>query len=67
MATNERTPAAQYLRMSTESQQYSMQNQADAVARYAIEHGFAIVKTYSDAAKLSPFGVVFLQTSPTSS
>jgi DNA invertase Pin-like site-specific DNA recombinase len=44
-------PAAQYLRMSTEHQQYSFANQADAIARYATEHGFQIVKTYSDGAK----------------
>ena len=44
-------PAAQYLRMSTEHQQYSFANQADAMARYATEHGFKIVKTYSDGAK----------------
>ena len=44
-------PAAQYLRMSTENQQYSLDNQADAIARYAAQHGFRIVKTYSDAAK----------------
>lgn len=45
------SPAAQYLRMSTEHQQYSLDNQADAIARYAAQHGFRIVKTYSDAAK----------------
>jgi DNA invertase Pin-like site-specific DNA recombinase len=44
-------PAAQYLRMSTENQQYSLQHQADAICRYAAEHGFLIIKTYSDAAK----------------
>ena len=44
-------PAAQYLRMSTEHQQYSFANQADAIARYASEHGFRIVKTYSDGAR----------------
>ena len=44
-------PAAQYLRMSTDQQQYSLDNQADAIARYAAHHGFQIVKTYSDAAK----------------
>jgi DNA invertase Pin-like site-specific DNA recombinase len=44
-------PAAQYLRMSTDHQQYSLDNQADAIARYAAAHGFHIVKTYSDAAK----------------
>lgn len=45
------THAAQYLRMSTDHQQYSLDNQADAIARYAAEHGFRVVKTYSDAAK----------------
>ena len=44
-------PAAQYLRMSTDHQQYSLDNQADANARYASLHGFLIVKTYSDAAR----------------
>lgn len=44
-------PAAQYLRMSTDHQQYSLANQADAIARYASEHGFQIVKTYSNAAR----------------
>jgi Resolvase, N terminal domain len=43
--------AAQYLRMSTDHQQYSLDNQADTIARYAAEHGFAVVKTYSDAAR----------------
>jgi len=44
-------PAAQYLRMSTENQQYSLHNQADAIARYAAQRGFQIVRTYSDAAR----------------
>jgi DNA invertase Pin-like site-specific DNA recombinase len=44
-------PAAQYLRMSTDHQQYSLDNQADAIAQYAAQHGFQVVKTYSDAAK----------------
>src|SRR5436305_11758472 len=44
-------PAAQYLRMSTDHQQYSLDNQADAISRYAADHGFSIVKTYSDAAR----------------
>ena len=42
-------PAAQYLRMSTERQQYSLQNQSAAIALYAETRGFHIVKTYSDA------------------
>jgi len=45
------TPAAQYLRMSTDHQQYSLANQADRIAQYAVHQGFQIVKTYSDAAK----------------
>jgi DNA invertase Pin-like site-specific DNA recombinase len=45
------TPAAQYLRMSTDHQQYSLVNQADTIAQYAAGHGFQVVKTYSDAAK----------------
>jgi DNA invertase Pin-like site-specific DNA recombinase len=44
-------PAAQYVRMSTEHQQYSFENQKAAIALYAEYHGFAIVKTYDDAAK----------------
>jgi DNA invertase Pin-like site-specific DNA recombinase len=37
--------------MSTDHQQYSLDNQADAIARYAAQNGFQIVKTYSDAAR----------------
>ena len=49
--TQSLAPAAQYLRMSTDHQQYSLDNQADAISRYAADHGFVIVKTYSDAAR----------------
>ena len=44
-------PAAQYLRMSTEHQQYSFQNQSAVIQKYAEERGFQIVSTYSDPAK----------------
>ena len=44
-------PAAQYLRMSTEHQQYSLENQSAAIKRYADEHGFVIVQNYEDVAK----------------
>jgi DNA invertase Pin-like site-specific DNA recombinase len=44
-------PAAQYVRMSTEHQQYSTENQADVILRYAKGHGMEIVRTYSDAGK----------------
>src|SRR5229473_4060091 len=44
-------PAAQYLRMSTEHQQYSLENQSTAIRKYAESHGFEVELTYSDAAK----------------
>ena len=43
--------AAEYLRMSTEHQQYSLQNQASLIREYAGAHGFEIIRTYSDAAR----------------
>lgn len=46
-----RREAAQYVRMSTEHQRYSTENQADAIGRYAEERGYKIIKTYSDAGK----------------
>ena len=45
------TPAAQYLRMSTEHQQYSLENQSAAIRRYADEHDLVIVQNYADVAK----------------
>ncbi len=44
-------PAAQYVRMSTEHQQYSTENQRDAIAEYARAKGYEIVKTYADDGK----------------
>jgi DNA invertase Pin-like site-specific DNA recombinase len=44
-------PAVQYLRMSTEHQQYSLENQSAAIQNYATRHGFEIVQTYLDAAR----------------
>ncbi|WP_256415909.1 recombinase family protein [Ruegeria sp. HKCCD8929] len=46
-----RRNAAQYVRMSTEHQRYSTENQADAIQRYADERGYRIIRTYSDAGK----------------
>lgn len=43
-----RTRAAQYVRMSTEHQQYSTANQRDAIAAYAAQHRFEIVRTFAD-------------------
>jgi DNA invertase Pin-like site-specific DNA recombinase len=44
-------PAARYLRMSTEHQQYSLENQCARIQRYGESHGFGVVATYSDAAR----------------
>ena len=43
--------AAQYVRMSTERQDYSIPNQLAAIQAYAVLHSFEIVKTYSDPGK----------------
>ena len=44
-------PAAMYVRMSTEHQQYSTENQADVIREYATKHGFEIVRTFQDSGK----------------
>jgi len=49
--TDHLIPAALYLRMSTEHQKYSLENQSAATQRYADARGFHIVSTYSDPAK----------------
>lgn len=43
--------AAQYVRMSTEHQQYSTENQADKIREYADRRGIQIIKTYADEGK----------------
>jgi DNA invertase Pin-like site-specific DNA recombinase len=43
--------AAQYVRMSTDLQQYSIENQKAAIQQYAQQHGFIVVKTYADAGR----------------
>lgn len=43
--------AAQYVRMSTEHQQYSTENQSDVIREYAADRGYEIVKTYADDGK----------------
>ena len=40
--------AAQYVRMSTDRQQYSIQNQAAVIAAYAHAHNLTLVQTYRD-------------------
>src|ERR1035438_1042412 len=43
--------AAEYLRVSTDLQQYSVTNQHAAIVDYAAQHNYELVKTYLDAAK----------------
>ncbi|QDW35850.1 recombinase family protein [Bradyrhizobium sp. KBS0727] len=43
--------AAQYLRMSSDVQRYSTENQQNAIVEYAQQHGYEIVASYRDAGK----------------
>ena len=43
--------AAQYVRMSTEHQQYSTENQGDKIREYAARRNIEIVRTYADEGK----------------
>jgi DNA invertase Pin-like site-specific DNA recombinase len=43
--------AAQYLRVSTERQEYSIGFQSAGIATYAQEHNFTVRETYIDEAK----------------
>jgi DNA invertase Pin-like site-specific DNA recombinase len=45
------TPVAQYLRMSTEHQQYSIENQERVIRDYAMTHRLRVVETYADPGK----------------
>jgi DNA invertase Pin-like site-specific DNA recombinase len=47
-SSQEKARAAQYVRMSTDYQRYSIQNQATVIAAYAQVHGLTIVRTYRD-------------------
>src|ERR1700676_4509752 len=51
METKRLVPAAQYVRMSTEDQQYSIANQEAAIQTYATSHGYVVMSTYADAGK----------------
>lgn len=46
--STELVPAAQYVRMSTDDQQFSIANQKAAITEYAKQHGFTIIQTYAD-------------------
>jgi DNA invertase Pin-like site-specific DNA recombinase len=56
--------AAEYVRMSTEHQRYSTENQSEAIKRYAEQRGLEIVRTYADAGRsgLNIVGRTVLQT-----
>jgi DNA invertase Pin-like site-specific DNA recombinase len=43
--------AVEYVRMSTEHQQYSTENQADKIREYAAKRNIEIVRTYADEGK----------------
>jgi DNA invertase Pin-like site-specific DNA recombinase len=43
--------AAEYARMSTEHQQYSIENQGEAIRQYAAIRGMKIIRTYADSGK----------------
>jgi DNA invertase Pin-like site-specific DNA recombinase len=43
--------AVEYVRMSTEHQQYSTENQREVIRQYAERRGMTIVRTYTDAGK----------------
>ncbi len=45
------TPAAAYVRMSTEHQQYSTENQLDRIKEYASRRRFEIVRVFADEGK----------------
>lgn len=44
-------PVAEYVRMSTDHQKYSMENQRALIQAYAAAHGMAVVRTYMDAGR----------------
>ena len=48
---NQPTLAAQYVRMSTDHQQYSTINQSDKIQEFASKNNIKIIKTYADDGK----------------
>lgn len=51
MEAKARVPVAQYMRMSTDDQQYSIAIQEAAIQKYSESHGFVVVSTYVDAGR----------------
>ncbi len=52
LVNHDKIPAAMYIRMSTEHQKYSPENQAAAIKEYADRNGYEIIKTYTDGGKI---------------
>ena len=50
-ATGGLTPVAAYVRMSTEHQQYSTENQLDRIKEYAARRGMGIIRVFADEGK----------------
>ncbi|HHI6101139.1 TPA: recombinase family protein, partial [Escherichia coli] len=48
---NHRVRVAQYLRMSTDHQQYSLHNQSEYIKDYAEKNNMEIAYTYDDSGK----------------
>lgn len=53
--------AAEYVRMSTDHQKYSTENQSDAIRKYAEERGFELVRSYAGKSGLRIEGREALQ------
>src|SRR3984893_6734797 len=45
------SPAAAYVRMSTDHQKYSTENQLETIRRYAEQRGFEIVRIFEDSGR----------------
>src|SRR6188508_1331552 len=50
-ATGSLKPVAAYVRMSTEHQQYSTENQLDRIREYATRRGMEIIRVFADEGK----------------
>lgn len=57
--------AAEYVRMSTEHQQYSTENQRSKIREYAQRRGLSIVRTYADEGKSGLLSLPYFFCSPT--
>jgi DNA invertase Pin-like site-specific DNA recombinase len=49
--TGQPTRVAQYVRMSTDHQRYSTENQREAIGKYATQHSMVVVRSYADEGK----------------